>query len=144
MLGKDKPRRRATDRDLSGASYIDVDTTLTGILNCEGDLIVAGMVKGEMKSRGTFTLANAGRWEGNVEAANAVLSGKLKGSMIIAGKLEVRKSARIVGSLRASTIAVAEGAIIDGDMVCTGDAGIVRFEEKRKADKVDASRQKPK
>ena len=142
MLKRDKPRRRTADRDLSGASYIDVDTTITGNLKCEGDLVVAGSVKGEIKSRGTFTLAKAGRWEGIVEASNAILSGRVQGSVIISGKLEVRKSARISGSLNAGTLAVAEGAIIDGNMTSTGEAGIVRFEEKRKADKLDPGRQK--
>jgi cytoskeletal protein CcmA (bactofilin family) len=144
MLKREKPRRRITDQNMTGASYIDTDTTLSGNLSCDGDLVVAGLVKGEMKSRGSFTLLIGGRWEGNVEASTAILSGKMQGNVIIAGKLEIRKSARIAGSLRAGTIAVAEGAIIDGSMTCTGEAPVIRFEEKRKEDRVDANRHKAK
>jgi cytoskeletal protein CcmA (bactofilin family) len=132
---REKPRRRLTDEGTTAASFIDIKTTVTGSLNCSGDLVVDGLVMGELKSSGAVTLSTKGRWEGNIEAANAILSGKLEGDVSVSEKLEVRSSARIRGSLRARTIAVAEGALIDGQMISTGDSDVLRFEEKRKADR---------
>ena len=51
---------------------------------------------------------------------------------LVSEKLEIRKTARIRGSVRARTIAVAQGAVIDGDMAVTSGAPVVHFEEKRK------------
>ncbi len=132
---REKPRRRLTDKDLSGASYIDTDTTLSGNMSCNGDVVVAGAVKGEIRATGSVTLSADGRWEGLIEAADAVIAGQIQGSVAVAGKLEVRRSARIRGTLRAGTIAVAEGAVIDGDMTCTNQPGVIRYEEKRKEDR---------
>ena len=121
-------------KSFANSSFIDTDTAVTGNLNCEGDLVVAGSVKGDGKVRGVLTLLESGRWDGNIETANALLAGQVQGNILITEKLEIRKSARILGSLRARTIAVAEGAIIDGEMAVAGDAPIIRFEEKRKED----------
>ena len=132
---KERPRRRLADKALSGASYIAAQTTFTGKMNCSGDVVVAGAVKGEVRSSGCFMLYSKGQLEGSIDAADAVISGRVEGIVAVAGKLEVRRSARIRGSLRAGMIAVAEGAIIDGDLTSTRDPSVVRFEEKRKEEK---------
>ena len=139
---REKPRRRLSDKDLSGASYVDVRTSITGTLCCSNDVVVAGAIKGEVRAGGCFTLYSVGRWEGNIEAAEAIIAGQVQGTVNVKGKLEVRRSARVRGSLTAGTIAVAEGAVIDGEMSCTGDPGVVKFEEKRRQDRSD-EKQKP-
>ena len=141
---KERTRRRLADKDLSGASFIDAQTTFTGKMNCSGDVVVAGSVKGEVRASGCFTLYGKGRLEGNIEATDAVISGHVEGIMTVVGKLEVRRSAKIRGSLTAGTIAVAEGAIIDGDMTSTRDPSVVRFQEKRKGDRAEDQLQKAK
>ncbi len=105
---------------------------MTGSLNCEGDLVVAGSIKGESKTRGALTLLEGSLWEGNVETTNAVVAGEVNGDIVAAERLEIRKSARINGSVHARTIAVAEGALINGEIGITPDASVVRFQEKRK------------
>ncbi len=75
------------------------------------------------------------RWEGKVEVANAIIAGEVKGDVVAAERLEIRKSARIHGSVHAGSVAVAEGAIIDGEVGVTPDASVTRFQEKRKRKK---------
>ena len=82
--------------------------------------------------RGALTLSEGGRWEGNVQATHAVVAGEVQGSITVAEKLEIRKSARIQGSVKAKTIAIAEGGVIDGDMAITSEVPVMRYEEKRK------------
>ncbi len=127
-----KTRRRLVDGFSKSPSYIAKGVALTGSLNCEGDLVVAGSIKGESKTRGALTLLEGSRWEGNVEAMNAVVAGEVNGDIVAAERLEIRKSARINGSVHARTIAVAEGALINGEIGITPDASVVRFQEKRK------------
>jgi cytoskeletal protein CcmA (bactofilin family) len=105
---------------------------VTGSLSCEGDLVVAGSVKGESQVCGTFTLLERGCWEGNIEASNAVIAGAIQGNIAVAEMLEIRKSANISGSAQAQTIAVAEGAVIDGPMSVKSDTPVIRFQERRR------------
>ena len=46
-------------------------------------------------------------------------------------KLEIGQTAVIRGSVSARTIAIARGAVVDGDITVTSGTPIVRFEEKR-------------
>lgn len=130
-----KTRRRLVDGFSTSPSYIAKGVSLVGSLNCEGDLVVAGTIKGESKTRGALTLLEGSRCEGNVEAANAVIGGEVEGDIVATDRLEIRKSARINGSVHARIVAVAEGAMINGEIGITPDASVVRFQEKRKQNK---------
>ena len=50
------------------------------------------------------------------------------------GKLEIGYTAVIRGSVSARTIAIAKGAIVDGDIVVTSGEPPLEFEEKRNDD----------
>ncbi len=127
----DTPRRRLTDRTSSTPTFVGVGTELVGRLRCQGDLVVGGIVQAECAIGGSFTLSEGGSWEGTIEAANAVIAGHVVGDIVIAEKLEIRKTARISGSVSARSIAVARGAVIDGAMSVTSGAPVVTYEEKR-------------
>lgn len=127
----EEPRRRLADRVSTSPTFIGAGTTLSGDLDCNGDLVVAGSVRGDSRVRGTFTLAEGGRWEGGIEAVSGVIAGEIEGGIIASEKLEIRKTARIRGVVRARSIAVAQGAVIDGEMAVTSRAPVVHFEEKR-------------
>lgn len=127
----DSPRRRLTDRVSSSPTFIGVGTTLTGNLDCEGDLVVGGHVVGDSKVGSAFTLSEGGRWEGKLQVRTAIVAGEWVGEIVVSEKLEIRKSARIRGVVSARSIAVAQGALIDGEMAVTSGAPVVRYEEKR-------------
>ena len=124
--------RRLTDQIRAGLSRRHAGASDSDIPVSNGNLLVAGAVKGNSKLNGMLTLLHSGRWEGDVEAVNAVVAGYVNGNLTVTGKLEIRESARIGGSVRAYSIAVAEGAIIEGDLSTTSDKPVIRFREKRR------------
>lgn len=127
----DTPRRRLADRVSTSPTLIGTGSRFTGDLECDNDLMVGGTVVGDGDVRGALTLSEGGRWEGEIRAGNAVIAGEVQGSVCVAEKLELRASARIRGSLKARSLAVAKGAIIEGEMAVTSDSPVVHFEEKR-------------
>jgi cytoskeletal protein CcmA (bactofilin family) len=127
----DTPKRRVSDKTSSTPTFVGVGTDLVGKLRCQGDLVVGGHAQADCTVAGSFTLSEGGSWEGRLEAANAVIAGDVAGDIVIAEKLEIRKTARIRGSVSARSIAVAQGALIDGEMSVTSGAPVVRYEEKR-------------
>jgi cytoskeletal protein CcmA (bactofilin family) len=124
-------KRRFLDRRTSTPTLVAAGTRFEGDLTCPGDASVAGEVVGRGQVNGMLILSDSGRWCGTVQCAAALLAGIFEGGLMVAGKLEIRASARIKGSLTATHIAVAEGAIIEGDLAVTSGAGVVRFTEKR-------------
>lgn len=125
------PRRRLADRVSTSPTFVGTGSRFTGNLECDGDLVVGGSVVGDGDVHGALTLSEGGHWKGEIRAVIAVIAGEVEGSVVIAEKLEVRATARIKGSLNARSIAVAKGAIIEGDMDVTSGKPVVHFEEKR-------------
>ena len=128
----DTPRRRLADRVSSSPTFVGVGSKVTGDLECAGDLVVGGFVHGDGSVRGAFTLSEGARWEGRVQATNAVVAGEVQGAVCVAEKLEIRNTARIRGSVSGRSIAIAQGAVIEGEMAVTSGAPVVHYDEKRK------------
>ena len=131
-LMPDMPRRRLLDRITGSPTFIGAGTEFVGDMACDSDLSVAGIATGECRIKGAFLLTEGARWTGPVTAVDAVIGGELKGNLNLEGKLEIRRSARIEGNIRARTIAVARGAVVIGDMAITSGKPVVTFEERRK------------
>lgn len=128
---KEQPRRRLFDQVAGAPTLIGTGSSLEGRLKVRGPMALAGTVVGEGEIDGVLSISLDGHWHGNVLAQSATIAGRITGDIEVAGKLEVGKNAVIRGRVRARVIAIADGAVVDGDIVVTGDQPIVRFEEKR-------------
>lgn len=125
------PSRRFIDRKASTPTLVGIGTRFEGELNCAGDLSVAGEMVGNSDIQGMLTLSESGHWRGTVRCSHALLAGTLDGELVVDGKLEVRATARITGQVTARQIAIAEGAIIQGELTVSSGESIQRFVEKR-------------
>ena len=70
-------------------------------------------------------------WQGDGVARNAVIAGRVTGDLVVTEKLEIGKTAVVRGNVRAKSLAIAHGAVVDGELSITGTEPVVRFEEKR-------------
>jgi cytoskeletal protein CcmA (bactofilin family) len=66
-----------------------------------------------------------------MKATNIVVGGNVDGNIVAQQKIEIARTARVTGSLSGKSIAVAEGAIIEGPINVTSGEGPVKFHEKR-------------
>ena len=127
----DQQNRRLLDGAAITPTLIGHGAVFTGTLECRGDLVVSGAVHGNGAVAGSLTLADNGSWQGDVAAQVAIVAGELRGNIVVTDKLEIRSTARIQGSVRAKSIAIATGGIVDGDMAVTSNTPVIRFDEKR-------------
>ena len=124
-------RRRIGDSPDGPATYIGATAKLTGQLGGSGAFVVLGEVVGDCDIQGPVTLAKGGKWTGTLHADNVVVAGTVEGDVIARGKVEIGQSARITGSISGASIAVAEGAVIEGELSVTSGAEATHFTEKR-------------
>ena len=127
----DLPRRRLLDRMRSSPSLLAQEVRLNGDLETSGPLLLSGHVHGNGRIGGELGIAVGAHWEGDLIARSAVISGQITGSLVVEEKLEIGASAVIRGRVQARSIAIARGAIVDGEMAITGNEPVVQFEEKR-------------
>jgi len=127
------PRRRLLDRLGSTPSLIAQHTRLVGDIETEGALLVNGSIQGNGRIRGEVAISKDASWQGDLRAQRAVIAGTVIGDVTVDDKIEIGATARLRGRVTGRRIAIALGAQLDGEMICTGAEPIVEFVEKRAA-----------
>ena len=127
------PKRRFLDQGSGSPTFVAEGCHLTGDIETPGALVVCGAIRGDGHVRGTLSMAAGSEWEGEIRAERAVVAGKIIGRLSVEDKLEIGASAVVRARISARTIAIAKGAVIDGEVVVTSGQPVVSFEEKRHA-----------
>jgi len=127
----DAPNRRLVDRSSGPPTVIGAGVQFRGDIVAPGAVMLSGSVQGDGDVGGMLTIARDAHWEGQVRARSGVLAGRLTGSIVVADRLEVGANAVIKGSVSAKSLAIARGAVIEGDILVTSGEPVVQFEEKR-------------
>lgn len=128
-----EPRRRFFDQRTGAPTLVGIGSRFVGDLEVQGPMSLAGTVIGNGTIAGLVSIAQDAHWQGNVRANAAIIAGRVSGDLTIETKLEIGRTAVIRGRVSARVIAIADGAIVDGEMIVTGDAPVVHFAEKRSA-----------
>ncbi|NOX68739.1 MAG: hypothetical protein GXP15_06105 [Gammaproteobacteria bacterium] len=123
--------RRLRDRSNGPATLISEGCKITGHITGSGDFMINGEIDGDCDLQGSVTLAAKGFWKGTLKAETVIVSGTVEGSIEASGNVEISDSARINGTVTGASIAVAEGAIIEGVMTTTTRPEPLEFVEKR-------------
>ncbi len=126
-------KRRIGDSATGPATYISATASVKGNLSGDGAYIICGTVEGDCDIGGLVTLAKEGRWIGTLKAASIVIAGTVEGDVVAHERVEVSPTAKITGSITGQSIAVAEGAIIEGELNVTSGAPAIRFQDRRQS-----------
>ena len=96
------------------SSILGPEVEINGDVNVSGDLIIYGVVNGDILSKGEVVSATGSTVSGNICAKNASLSGTVNGNLEIESKVILGKSSHVTGNLKAAIITIEEGAKFDG------------------------------
>lgn len=87
----------------------------------QGPVLVHGHIKGNLiavnASNAVAVIAKSGRVEGEVRAAMVEVSGTIVGDVYSSERLTLRQGCNVRGNVYYKGIEVAEGAIINGNMI---------------------------
>jgi len=125
------PKRRFLDLDTTPPTCISEGSLIVGNVHRSGQFVLCGEVQGAGEIEGGLILAANGVWHGQIQAQQAIVAGKIIGGLSVKDKLEIGYTAVIRGRVSARTVAIARGAIVDGDIEVTSEAAVTEFEEKR-------------
>lgn len=126
-------KRRIQDAGSGAATYVAASTKIVGTISGQGAYVFCGTVEGNCDIDGPLTLAKDGRWKGTMKATHIVVAGTVEGDVVASQRVEIAGSARVTGSLSGHSIAVAEGAIIEGEIKVMSGEPPVKFQEKRQS-----------
>jgi cytoskeletal protein CcmA (bactofilin family) len=133
MSDRDPPRRRLLDEIGTSPTFVADGCVLTGDLETDGPIVICGSVRGDGRIGGALRMAASAAWTGEVHARHGIIAGKVTGKLVISEKLEIGATAVIRADVVARSIAVAKGAVIEGQVTITSGEAVIEFEEKRHA-----------
>ena len=101
---------------LSG--YVGNGTVLTGETSFQAMLRIDGHLTGRVSSEsGTLIIGSSGKVDANIQVASAIVSGTINGDITATEKLELTRTARVLGNIQAPRLVIEDGAIFEG--ACT-------------------------
>jgi cytoskeletal protein CcmA (bactofilin family) len=125
------PKRRLLDEIGTSPTFVADGCALTGDLETNGPIVVCGSVRGDGRIGGALRMSAQSAWTGEVHARFGIIAGTVTGKLVITEKLEIGSTAVIRADVVARSIAVAKGAVIEGQVTVTSGEAVVEFEEKR-------------
>ena len=109
-----------------GADVKDVETIIGSSVKVEGnfvgsgDVIIEGHVAGILKTSKNLRVGEQAVIKADVDAANIVVAGEIRGHVTCSGRIEVLATGKIFGNVDTQTIAVAHGAVLHGKVSMSG------------------------
>ena len=102
-------------------SIIGVGMTLTGDCETDGAIRIEGTVKGNVRAGKAVVIGKEGLVDGNIYTQDAVISGRVLGSVHAQSRLELQSTSQITGEIDARRMHLEEGATVQGQ-VSVGEA----------------------
>jgi cytoskeletal protein CcmA (bactofilin family) len=100
---------------LSG--FVGYGTVLTGETTFQSMLRVDGHLTGRVTSEnGTLIVGSSGRVDANVMVSSASVNGTINGDIIALEKVELGRTARVMGNIQTPRITIEDGAIFEGNI----------------------------
>ena len=95
-------------------SIIGPGMKITGDCDTNGAVRVEGTVQGNIRAGKAVVVGKDGLVEGDISTQDAVISGRVKGSLKADSRLEVQAASRVEGEISAGRMQVEEGAVLNG------------------------------
>ena len=110
----------ARDRQAAGTpsdsviSIIAAGMKVVGDCSTDGTLRIEGTVEGTVKAGKAVVVGKDGLVDGHVHTQDAVVGGRITGSLTAASRLELQATAQVDGEVRARRMQLEEGAVLNG------------------------------
>ena len=114
MFNKEKTSSSSEKTYSNSATLISSGTTLKGDVKSENDLRIDGTIHGNVYSSSKIIVGPSGFVEGNIEGANADVTGKVTGNIIVKELLQLRGESNVQGNIAAVKLQIDPTAVFNG------------------------------
>ncbi|MDP2481149.1 MAG: polymer-forming cytoskeletal protein [Candidatus Palauibacterales bacterium] len=115
--GADSPSAPESRPTSATPSVIGGGMELEGQLTARGDLRIEGRVKGSIRTQGEVVVAREGVVDGDIEAAEIHVGGRVSGTVIATGAARFMEGCRVDAEVRAPVVSIEEGGTVNGRLV---------------------------
>lgn len=108
------PATTSTLAASNGRNVLSSDVEIKGKVKFTNDLVVDGLIEGEIFSDGSLTVGENARIKAEVHTRSVVVYGKVHGNITVTDRVELKANAELIGDIKAATISIEAGAIFVG------------------------------
>jgi cytoskeletal protein CcmA (bactofilin family) len=98
----------------SQGTYIAAEVLITGDLQASGDVVVAGLIEGQIVSEAKVTIVEGGVVKGAIRATEILVAGSVSGDMTTSGSLGLLPTAVVRGDISMQRLIIEPGASFVG------------------------------
>src|SRR6476469_5270803 len=125
MFNKEKTSTYSEKNYSNSATLISSGTSLKGDVKSESDLRIDGTIHGNVYSSAKIIVGPSGFVEGNIEGANADITGKVAGNIAVKDLLQLRGDSVVDGNIIAAKLQIDPTAIFNGKCQMSAQPGSV-------------------
>ena len=118
MLNRAVSESESMARDIKEgrlSGFIGNGTILTGETNFQAMLRIDGHLTGRVVSEsGTLIVGSTGRVDANILVAAAMINGTVNGDIVATERLELGRTAHVVGNIQTPRLVMEDGAVLEG------------------------------
>ncbi|CAA6605185.1 hypothetical protein MTBLM1_50011 [Rhodospirillaceae bacterium LM-1] len=92
------------------------DICLTGEISACDRLVVEGRVEASLSDARSVEISETGFFKGNAEVEEATIAGSFEGQLAVRGRLIIRGTGRVRGSVRYASLVVEQGGQLSGSV----------------------------
>jgi cytoskeletal protein CcmA (bactofilin family) len=107
-----RPQQQEEERKLTVGRGI----VLNGEISACEHLLVEGRVEASLKGAKIIEVAESGTFKGDADIEDAIIAGRFEGDLVVHGRLSVRGTGKVTGSVRYTRLEVESGGVISGTM----------------------------
>ena len=101
-------------------TIIGPSVKVEGDFNGDGDVIVEGIVVGNLRTKNHLRVGKDAKVRAEVNAQSAFIAGEVSGNITVESEISLTASAKIKGDITASILSVERGAKINGKINMNG------------------------
>lgn len=109
-------------------NVIGKGTVILGNIQAEGDLVVEGVVKGDITTKTKFVAGPSAVIEGNIYAQHAEIAGRVQGTVKALGLVVINSSGTILGDVITKDLNVESGSTFNGRLQVGGNISSTTIE----------------
>jgi len=114
MFNKEKASAYSEKSYSNSATLISSGTILKGDVKSENDLRIDGTIHGNVYSSAKIIVGPSGFVEGNIEGAQADITGKVNGNITVKELLQLRGESNVQGNISATKLQIDPTAVFNG------------------------------
>jgi cytoskeletal protein CcmA (bactofilin family) len=112
-----KGRENGTPRELGDVvSIIGPGMKVVGDCESDGTIRVEGSVEGSLKAAKSVVVGKDGLVVGDISTQDAIVAGRVQGSVSAESRVELQSTCRIQGDIRSRRVKLDEGGQVDGQL----------------------------